>query len=313
MFNGSMFLIGLLQALLLLMVSPFFAGLARVLRAKMHSRQGPPVFQYYYDILKLRKRQEVRPAYTTWVFRATPYIIMATVLLIAMLLPMGTLASPLGSAGDFIVVVYLFTVIRFFLAVSGLDSGSGFAGTGSIREMGISALVEPTIMLVLFILACFARTTNLGVIGQMIASGKLPYTSPVIWLGMAAFAITSFIEMGKLPFDLAEAEQEIQEGPLTEYSGRSLALIHWGLLMKQVLAAALFLAVFFPFGNAATTDLVAVAAGLALFLLKIACCFCIAAVLENSMARLTIYKAPQLTWFALGIAMLSFIFYLVQV
>ncbi|WP_433960234.1 NADH-quinone oxidoreductase subunit H [Escherichia coli] len=38
-------------------------------------------------------------------------------------------------------------------------------------------------------------------------------------LALCACAFATFIEMGKLPFDLAEAEQELQEGPLSEYSG----------------------------------------------------------------------------------------------
>ena len=48
----------------------------------------------------------------------------------------------------------------------------------------------------------------------------------------------------KFPFDVAEAEQELQEGPLTEYSGAGLALAKWGLGLKQVVMAALFVALF---------------------------------------------------------------------
>jgi hydrogenase-4 component C len=307
-----MLLIGILQAVVVLALAPFFSGLARVIRAKMHSRRGPSIFQNYYDIFKLLRRQEVRPACATWVFVATPFAVLAAASAIAMMIPMWTLQAPLGLAGDFIAVIYLFAMIRFFLAVAGLDSGSGFAGIGSIREMGLSALVEPVLLLVLFMFALLARSTNLGTISQVLALGRASYASPAIWLGMAAFALACFIEMGKLPFDLAEAEQELQEGPLGEYSGRSLALINWGLYAKQLLVVSLFLAVFFPFGNAATMGALPVITGMVIFLLKATCCYLIAGLLENSMARLTIYKAPRLTWLALGIALLSFVFYLAQ-
>lgn len=49
-----------------------------------------------------------------------------------------------------------------------------------------------------------------------------------------AFAIACYMELGKLPFDQAEAEQELQEGPLAELSGPSLAMAKLAMSMKQV-------------------------------------------------------------------------------
>ncbi|MDK2881320.1 MAG: hydrogenase-4 component [Clostridia bacterium] len=313
MFDVNLFLLGILQAVFVVLAAPLLAGFARVLRAKMHSRTGPPILQYYYDLWKLLKRQDVSPAPATWVYRLTPYIVFSCAFLMAMIIPMVTLEAPLGYTGDLIVVIYLLAAIRFFTALSGIDSGSGFAGVGSIRELALSVLVEPALILVLLIMALFAGSTNLGAISLMIAQGEIPYTSPAVWLGMAALAVASFVEMGKLPFDLAEAEQELQEGPLTEYSGRRLAVLEWGLFMKQLVVASLFLAVFFPFGSAVSLSPPAVLAGLAFFLVKLAVCYFLAAVVENSMCRLTIYKAPGATWVALGIALLSFVFYLVEI
>ena len=85
---------------------------------------------------------------------------------------------------------------------------------------------------------------------------------------MAAFAFAVFVEMGKLPFDLAEAEQELQEGPLSEYSGRSLALVKWSLYLKQVVLVALFLAMFFPFGTMTELSLPGFVIAVIVFLLK---------------------------------------------
>ncbi|APC09430.1 respiratory chain complex I subunit 1 family protein [Neomoorella thermoacetica] len=309
----KLFFVGLMQALLVLLVAPLFAGLTRVLRARLHSRRGASIFQDYRDIFKLIKRQEVVPAQASWVFRFTPFVVMATTLLIAMVIPILTLQSPLGMAGDLIAVVYLFALLRFFFAVAGLDSGSGFAGIGASREMVLAILVEPTIILVLFVLALLTGSTDLGAISQKVAFGSISYYRPAVWLGMLAFAVATFIETGKLPFDLAEAEQELQEGPLTEYSGRSLAILKWSLSMKQVVVIALFLAVFFPFGSAAAVSTSSLLVSAAAFLLKVTGFYVIAALMENSSARLIIYKAPEVTWLAFGIALLSFVFYLVNV
>jgi hydrogenase-4 component C len=172
-------------------------------------------------------------------------------------------------------------------------------------------------LLVLFVVALLAGSTNLGVISARIASGEIPYYTSV-WLGMLAFAFASFVEMGKLPFDLAEAEQELQEGPLTEFSGRSLALMKWGIYLKQLVIVSLFLAVFLPFGSVTETTiglpwLLSALPALAIFILKVLLFYFIAAILENAMARVRFLKASAVTWTALGAAILSFVFYLANV
>jgi hydrogenase-4 component C len=172
-------------------------------------------------------------------------------------------------------------------------------------------------LLVLFVMALLAGSTNLSVISTKVATGEIPlYTS--VWLGMLAFAFASFVEMGKLPFDLAEAEQELQEGPLTEYSGKLLALMKWGIYMKQVVLVALFLAVFLPFGSVTTFQaglplLLSALVAIVVFFLKVIVFYFIAAVLENAMARVRFLKASAVTWTALGAAILSFVFYLANV
>lgn len=317
MLSASLLLVGLLQALTALALAPLFSGVARVWRAKMHNRRGPSLFQNYRDLAKLMKRQEVVSQQAGWVFRATPYITLASMLTLAALLPIVTTQSPLGPAGDLILVVYLVALARFFFSLSGLDTGSSFGGIGAKRELLMAVLIEPVLVLVLLVMALLAGSTNLGVISTKVASGQIPYYTSV-WLGMLAFAFAAYVEMGKLPFDVAEAEQELQEGPLTEFSGRALALMKWGVYLKQVLLVALFLAVFLPFGNALPSAsggalaLAALWAGAA-FLLKVLAFYFIVAVLENAMARVRFLKASALTWTALGAAILSFVFYLANV
>jgi hydrogenase-4 component C len=311
-----MFFIGFLQALVILMVAPLFAGFSRVMRAKMHNRRGPSLFQNYRDIFKLMKRQEVISEQSSWVFRATPYVLMVSMLLIVAIIPIFTTRSPFERVGDLILVVYLYALSRFFFSISGLDTGSTFGGMGGRRELFVSVLIEPVMLLVLFVMALLAGSTNLSEISTKVATGQIPlYTS--VWLGMLAFAFASFVEMGKLPFDLAEAEQELQEGPLTEFSGKSLALMKWGIYMKQVAIVALFLAVFLPFGSVTGQSglplIVAVLLSIVVFFLKVIAFYFVVAIFENAMARVRFMKASSVTWTALGAAILSFVFYLANV
>jgi hydrogenase-4 component C len=312
MVTANLVVTGILQALLILLVAPIYSGFSRVLRAKMHSRRGPNIMQNYRDLAKLMKRQEIIPEQGGWAFRAAPYVTVISMLLAAMIIPILTVQSPFGWVGDLILVVYLFTLSRFFFSLSGLASGSTFGGVGARRDLLIAALIEPVILLVLFVMALLAGSTNLGTISAGVATGRVPYYAAV-WLGMLAFGFASFVEMGKLPFDLSEAEQEVQEGPLTEYSGHSLALFKWGIYIKQLVIVSLFLAVFLPFGNQATLTVSSALIAALLFLLKALALFVIAAIVENTMARIRFVKAPSVTWVALGAALLSFVFYLVNV
>jgi len=211
-----------------------------------------------------------------------------------------------------ILVIYLLALIRFFTTLSGLSSGSTFGGMASRRELLICALIEPVMLLVLFVIALLAGSTNLGVISTAVLTGKVPYYATV-WLGMIAFAFVIFVEAGKLPFDLAEAEQELQEGPLTEYSGHGLALMKWGLYMKQLAVVALFLSVFIPFGSMVTLSVGGGLLALVIFLVKAAVLYMMAALVENAMARVRFIKAPSVTWIALGVGLLCFAFYLVKI
>jgi hydrogenase-4 component C len=304
--------IGILQAVILLLVAPLYSGFSRVLRAKIQTRKGPPLTQNYRDIAKLMKRQEVVSKQAGWVFHIAPYISMAAMLLAALIVPVLAAASPLGIVGDLILVIYLFTLPRVFFSLAGLDSGSTFGGIGARRELLVAALIEPVLILVVFVMALLAGSTNLGTISHKVAGGNVPY-SMAFWLGMAAFAFAVFVEMGKLPFDLSEAEQELQEGPLSEYSGRSLALVKWSLYLKQIVLVALFLALFFPFGSMTKLTLPGALVAVVVFLIKVLVFYFIAALLENAMARMRFMKAPAATWLALGAALLSFVFYLANI
>lgn len=308
----TLFIIGILQAILLLLLAPLYSGFARVMRAKMHSRTGPPLMQNYRDIRKLMTRQEVVSEQAGWIFRVTPYVNLACMFLAAMVIPALTTASPLEAAGDLILIVYLFALPRFFLAVAGLESGSSLAGIGARRELLVSALAEPILLLVIFVMALLTKTTNLGRISTEVATGAFPFSLAFV-LGLAAFAFAAYIEMGKLPFDLGEAEQELQEGPLAEYSGRSLAILKWSVYLKQLVLVALFMALFIPFGAMTELSVVGFILALIVFPLKAALWYFIAAIFENAMARTRFMNAPAVVWMALGMALLSFVFYLANV
>ena len=231
--SNTLWPLALIQAVALLAVAPLFAGLSRMMRAKMHNRRGPGVLQEYRDIAKLLQRQSIAPAVSGAVFRSMPYLLTGGLLLIATALPVVTLASPMGTAGDLITVIYLFAIVRFVFAIAGLDTGSSFTGIGASREAVLGVLVEPILLLGLWVAALVAGSTSLSAISTRVLHWPVSSSLTLVLAGLAC-AFATYIEMGKLPFDMAEAEQELQEGPLAEYSGAALGVLKMGISLKDI-------------------------------------------------------------------------------
>ena len=308
--SAGMFFLGVLQALILLVLAPFFSGISRMIRARIQSRRGPGILQDYRDIIKLMKRQNIQPNNSGAVSKLMPYVLISTVMVVAMSLPLFTLSSPFGAAGDLITVVYLFALFRFFFSIAGLDSNSAFSGIGASREVTLGVLVEPILMLALLVIALISGSTNFGVISAVLATQSWAFpVATLVALIAGAFAV--FIEMGKIPFDLAEAEQELQEGPLTEYSGPSFALVKIGLSLKAVVVTSIFVSVLLPFGAARELTISAVILGVVFFFIKLLIAYALACVFENTLARTRFMLTGHFTVIGFGVSVLAFVFYLV--
>ncbi|HDX7384105.1 TPA: hydrogenase 4 subunit HyfC [Escherichia coli] len=305
--DGYLVIFALAQAVILLL-TPLFTGISRQIRARMHSRRGPGIWQDYRDIHKLFKRQEVAPISSGLMFRLMPWVLISSMLVLAMALPLFITVSPFAGGGDLITLIYLLSLFRFFFALSGLDTGSPFAGVGASRELTLGILVEPMLILSLLVLALIAGSTHIEMISNTLATG---WNSPLTTvLALLACGFACFIEMGKIPFDVAEAEQELQEGPLTEYSGAGLALAKWGLGLKQVVMAALFVALFLLFGRAQELSLACLLTSLVVTLLKVLLIFVLASIAENTLARGRFLLIHHVTWLGFSLAALAWVFWL---
>ncbi|EPI6768744.1 hydrogenase 4 subunit HyfC [Escherichia coli] len=293
--DGYLVIFALAQAVILLMLTPLFTGISRQIRTRMHSRRGPGIWQDYRDIHKLFKRQEVAPTSSGLMFRLMPWVLISSMLVLAMALPLFITVSPFAGGGDLITLIYLLALFRFFFALSGLDTGSPFAGVGASRELTLGILVEPMLILSLLVLALIAGSTHIEMISNM---------------ALLACGFACFIEMGKIPFDVAEAEQELQEGPLTEYSGAGLALAKWGLGLKQVVMASLFVALFLSFGRAQELSLACLLTSLVVTLLKVLLIFVLASIAENTLARGRFLLIHHVTWLGFSLAALAWVFWL---
>ncbi|MBP1598123.1 MAG: respiratory-chain dehydrogenase subunit 1, partial [Acidobacteria bacterium] len=229
------------NVLLVLLAAPLLDGFLRRVRARIHSRQGPPILQTYYDLAKLMVKEDQRGA-NNFIFNAAPVACLGSVLLAALFVPMGGVV-PLGFAGDILVLIYILTLAPIFLVLGGMASGSPYAYVGVNREIMLLMVVEPVLAVALISTAIKANSLVLVTCIDRYASSP-PDISLII--GAIAFFLILQPEISKVPFDLAEAEQEIMEGPLIEYSGRKLALLKWSMYSKQIVLIALFTGAFVP-------------------------------------------------------------------
>ena len=99
--------------------------------------------------------------------RHAPAVVLGAILVAALLVPFAAGRPPLAGWGDLFVVIGLLAAARFALALAALDAGSAFGGMGSSRDVAISALAEPGLVLALAGAALAAGSTDLGAIATV--------------------------------------------------------------------------------------------------------------------------------------------------
>lgn len=306
-------LIEILQLSIVALGAPLLVGLVRRTKARLQGRRGAGVLQPYADLRKLLAKDAVVSETTSWIFRCTPYLLVATMLLSTLLIPLLTTHTPLSFLGNIIVLMYLFLLGTFFLALAGLDAGSGFGGMGSSREMAVAALAEPTVMIAIFAIALHVGNTELNEIVRRGATDSLLLLSPGHLLAFLAFFIVALAETGRLPVDNPATHLEltmIHEAMVLEYSGRHLALIEWAAGMKLLIFLALLSNLFFPWGVALTVTPFAVVVAFFALLLKVGVLAIGIAMLETAVAKLRLFRLPALLSGSFALALLAVVSFL---
>ena len=237
---------GVANVTLVLLVAPFCEGVLRKVTARIQSRQGPPIWQPYFDLLKLLGKEDLESGETPLMQRFAVYLSLATVLTITCLIPMG-FPAPLNEAGDAILLIYLLTLAGIGTLLAGLAAGSTYSLLGISREMMTMIALEPLFAVTLVIGALQTRSFRLDTVlnGSVYATG-LPL-SGLLMLAVMLLSFQAFVQ--RVPFDSGEAETEIMGGALMEYSGPKLALLKYAQMAKPVIYSALFVALFVPWGS----------------------------------------------------------------
>ena len=263
------FLSGGMNIVLVLALAPLFEGILRKVTAKVQSRQGPPIWQPYYDLLKLLGKEDIESGESPAMQRFASWLSLAAILTLAVLVPMGT-SPPLSGAADAYLLIYLLTLCGVSTMLAGLAAGSTYSLVGMSREMMSLMTLEPLMAVAVVVSMVHTRSMRLDAVlnGSAYLQAGLPLAG-ILMLGVAIFAFQALI--GRLPFDIAEAETELMEGSMVEYSGPKLALFKFTHMAKLVVYGALLVSIFAPWGSGlpAPLNLLALLAKLLLLVLVV--------------------------------------------
>ena len=237
---------GFANVVIVLLLAPFFEGVLRKLTARIQSRRGPPIRQAYFDLLKLLGKEDIESGETPLMQRFAVYLSLATVLTVACLIPMG-FPAPMNGVGDAILLIYLLTLAGVCTLLAGLAAGSTYSLLGISREMMSMIALEPLFAVAIVIGAVHTHSFRLDTVLNGSVYGADVPLSGLIMLGVMLLSFQAFVL--RVPFDMAEAETEIMEGALMEYSGPKLALFKYAQMAKLVIYSALFVTLFAPWGS----------------------------------------------------------------
>lgn len=256
------FLMQTLQGLFYLLIFPgglfalslglLFKGLDRKIEARFQRRVGPPILQPFIDCVKLGGKEEMVPrgaprAY----FVYAPLLGFVGMAVCAALLPIPGVTRGMTDMGDLLVYFYLMPVPAFALMMAGSSSGSPFGALGFSREMTIMLAYEIPLLLVILAVALMVGENGAAefslnkIVEFQLVNGSFGL-NPVMIPALLAYLMFLPGTMGVPPFDIPEAETEILEGPLLEYSGAGLAFFTLTSAIKTIVVLGLGVVLFFP-------------------------------------------------------------------
>ena len=300
----------LCQVMTIAAAAPGVSGVISRVEARLQGRAGPRILQPYYDLAKLFRKEALAPEGSSWVFLAAPVAAMACYLTVPLLIPvLTTFGLPLGYMGDILGGGFILSLASFLVAVAALDTGSPYAQLGASRAKTFAAITEPVVLFVVFAVALVTGTDLPYALAATVRSSAGQIIRPAHLLAATALFLVILYETGRIPVETHTGTNEfgmIEEARPFEHSGPYFALLKWGSAMKQLILFTILLNVFVaPWGLASTPGLVPVLLAIAALVGKAALLGVVVAVIDNSFAKLRLFKITEFTAAAFLLAVLG--------
>jgi formate hydrogenlyase subunit 4 len=306
-------LIALIEPVLFVLAAPLLAGWIKWVKCRLQNRRAPSLLQPYRELAKLFRKQPVVAEQASWLFEATPYIVFASGVLAAAVVPFIAVHLPTAAIADVIALVGFLALGRFFLVLAGMDVGTAFGGMGASREATIASLSEPAMLMAIFVLSMSANTTNLAsAIDYVLETGVA--LRPSFVFALVGMVLVAIAETGRVPVDNPATHLEltmIHEAMILEYSGRYLALIEWAGEIRLMLYGVLIANIFFPWGIAEELSFHALAVGTGVIAAKLMILGAVLATAETLFAKMRIFRVQDFLGFAYLLSLLGMLSHII--
>jgi len=291
--------------LLLIMIAPILLSYIKGLKMLLLFKKPVSIFQGYKNFSKLLQKETIISKETSAITKYAPFLVLSPLIVILFFLPPVVKGSYYVSFVDAFTITGLISLSTFFLMLLGLDSASSFGGMGSSRESFISALVEPAMVLTIFSVSLMAGNLGIGQAGVNLAQHfPKEHMASFLFSGISFF-ILLIAENGRIPVDNPETHLEltmVHEAMILDITGVYLAIIESASSIKFAIFASLFASLFIPFGYDFSAPVAIV-----FFIFKLFLVATLVAFLEVNIAKLRLFKVPNLLGLAIVFAFLSLI------
>lgn len=299
-----------LQDLTILLGAPLVSGFISQVEGRLQGRRGPRILQPYYDLAKLFRKESLVTEESSWVFLAGPVVAFGCYLIVPLLIPvLTTYGLPLGYMGDILGGAFILSLAGFAVALAGTESGAPYAQLGASRSMTFGALIEPTLLFVVFVVALITSTDLPYALAATVRSSSSEIVRPGHVLAALAFFLIVLVDTGRIPVETHSGTLEfgmIDEARTLEHSGPALALLKWGSAMKQLILYTILINVFVaPWGLAGSGSPGAVALAIPALLGKAMVLGLVFAAIDNLFSKLRLFKITEFIASAFLLAVLA--------
>jgi NADH-quinone oxidoreductase subunit H len=209
-----------------------FEWIDRRIIARFQERVGPPWFQPLADFIKLLAKEDILPT-GAHVGAATllPMLSLTAVLTAGLYVPIANIVTA-SFEGDLIIVLFLLTLPALGYFLAGWISVGVYSLIGGHRS-----LLQYFSYEVPFLMAVASPAVLSG--SWRIAS-IVEYQAQTTWGALMqplGFVLAIIGLIGKLkrdPLDIPKAKSEVVGGPLTDFTGRKMALWHLSIYIQTV-------------------------------------------------------------------------------
>ncbi|MBI2417854.1 MAG: NADH-quinone oxidoreductase subunit H [Ignavibacteriales bacterium] len=296
---------GIVSVLVVLGLSPLFAGLVNKLKAILTGRIGAPLLQPYYEMQRLFRKETINAIGSSFISRISPLVNLVTMIIAAAMLPVGFWKPVISFDGDIILFAYILGLSRFFQILAAMDIGSSFEGMGAAREATFALFAEPIFFFSFGSISFISGYTSLYMILHSIQHQNISYEVFIVICSISVFML-AVTECSRMPVDDPNTHLEltmIHEVMILDNSGLDLFLYQYSGYIKLFIYAILEISFFYPFSGQGYL------LGIIIFITGSLVLATALGVVETIASRYKMKNIPQYLLFATAIGILNLLIY----